>query len=143
MGSSHSHSDCVDYLQNLSMHPPHVRAHFMELYQKNGGDCGYLQELGLMDFLSSQGVTQASVDAPVVVTTNTETTHNHTENHFVEEAPVVNTVTNAHTESHSESTSVQDSGVPQNCIVDMSGTVNTGTQIFNSKKACQQLIVLL
>ena len=133
-----SHSDCVNYLQQLRMYPKHMHPQLISLYNKNGGDCGYLQELGLMDVLKTQGVTQAYVGAPVEI--NHTETHTHTENHFVTEAPVVNNVTTNHVESHTKETTVTDSA--PTCVIDRSGTVNTGTEVFDTKH-CDNLLVIL
>ena len=112
----------------------------MELYNKYGADCGYLQELGLLGVLRKAGV-EVSTDpsGDVVISSTVNTTHN--ENHFYEEKPVVtNTVVN-HVESHTSNTTVSEE--KPTCVVDMSGTINTGVQVFGNTSQCDKMLVLL
>ena len=66
---------------------------------------------------------------------------NHNENHFYEEKPVVTTTVVNHEESHTSNTTVSEE--KPTCVVDMSGTINTGVQVFGNTSQCDKMLVLL
>ena len=45
MGSSHSTSNCVNYLEQLQHYPAHMHPALLEMYQKGEDSCNYLQQL--------------------------------------------------------------------------------------------------
>ena len=82
---------------------------------------GLLMNLSLYDDLYNP--------KPVVTTTST---HTHSGSSFVSAMPTTNVSQDMHTGSHSEWTTVQ-APTMEGHVIDLSGTKNSGVQIFSSR----------